>query len=431
MVDIDKLIGSVKKSLEETPKNSALRLHLARLYEEARRYSEALDEFLKVIALDDKNKEAYLGAGKSLYELGEYDASYEHLIKIKSGEGFLYLAKVCLAQDKKEKAEDFYNKAKDFGFKDMNLEKKLFAQKIRVTTEDSPPEFEVEKPKIKFRDVGGMEDIKKKIELKIVSPYKKTRLFQAYGKKAGGGILLYGPPGCGKTLIARATAGEINASFMNLELTDIMDMWRGESEKKLHLFFEQARKSAPSVIFIDEIDALGAARSHFNSAEMKSLVNQLLTELDGISGDNYHILIIGATNMPWQLDPALRRPGRFDKVIFVSPPDFEARVEIFKIHLNGKPQEKIDVGKLAKICEGFSGADIKQVVEQALEDAIEEAIKRNKIIPLTTIGLEKAVSQTRSTAEEWFHTVRNYIEYSNQTGLYDDVAKFMKEHGKI
>ena len=242
--------------------------------------------------------------------------------------------------------------------------------------------------------------------------------------------MLYGPPGCGKTMIARATAGEIDATFMNLELNDILDMWRGESERKLHLFFEQARRLSPTVIFIDEIDALGASRAQFNTAEMKSLVNQLLIELDGINSDNSDILIVGATNTPWQIDSALRRPGRFDKLIFVPPPDLESRKEILKLILKEKPKKEIDIEKLARLTNGFSGADITQAVEQALENIIPEAIEQNKVIPLITEDLERAIKETRPTTEEWFHTVKNYIDYANQTGLYDDVAKYLKEHGR-
>ena len=179
---------------------------------------------------------------------------------------------------------------------------------------------------------------------------------------------------------------------MSLEINDISNMWSGESEKKLHQFFETARRNTPSIIFIDEIDALGAERSRFHSAELKSLVNQFLAELDGVGRDNSHILFIGATNAPWQLDPAFKRPGRFDKTIFVAPPDYKARLEILRIYTKDKPKKELDYEKLAKLTKGFSGADIKQVIEQALENLLPKAIEQNKIFPLKSIAPKKDIT---------------------------------------
>ena len=136
---------------------------------------------------------------------------------------------------------------------------------------------------------------------------------------------MYGPPGCGKTMIARATAGEVNARFINVSLNDILDMWMGNSEKNLHAIFEEARNNAPCVLFFDEIDALGASRSDMKQSSGRHLINQFLQELDGIGNNNDGVLVLGATNTPWNVDPAFRRPGRFDRIIFVPPPDQEAR----------------------------------------------------------------------------------------------------------
>ena len=177
-----------------------------------------------------------------------------------------------------------------------------------------------------------------------------------------------------------------------------------------------------------ELDALGASRAQFNAAEMKSLVNQLLTEMDGVNSDNSHILVIGATNTPWQIDSALLRPGRFDKMVFVPPPDQEGRIEIFKLALSDKPKEIIDLKKLARLTDGFSGADIKQAVDEALEEILPQAIEQDRVIPLTTKSIELAIAKTRCTTKEWFNTVKSYIDYANQTGIYNDVEMYMKKH---
>ena len=193
--------------------------------------------------------------------------------------------------------------------------------------EDRPDEplLEMEKPDIKFNDVGGMDDLKKQIRLKIIEPMKHPELYQAYGKAIGGSLLMYGPPGCGKTYLARATAGEIEAAFYLRGLHDVLDMYIGNSEQRLHALFENAREHAPCVLFFDEVDALGSSRADLKASSGRHLINQFLSELDGIDSTNDGILILAATNAPWHLDPAFRRPGRFDRLLFVPPPDLEAR----------------------------------------------------------------------------------------------------------
>ena len=207
------------------------------------------------------------------------------------------------------------------------------SNEVTETTEELDSRF-LQKPLINFSDVGGMDAVKKEIEMKIIKPLLHPELYKAYGKKVGGGILLYGPPGCGKTYIAKATAGQVNAKFINVSLNDILDMWIGNSEKNLHEIFELARYNTPCVLFIDEIDALGASRSDMKQSSGRHLINQFLQELDGIDSPNEGVLIIGATNTPWNLDPAFRRPGRFDRIVFVPPPDATSRESLSLIHIS-------------------------------------------------------------------------------------------------
>ena len=199
--------------------------------------------------------------------------------------------------------------------------------RLRVVSNDDTDDTEVHRllmpreDKVTFADVGGLDDIKSAIRKRIILPFQKPSLFERFKKRIGGGILLYGPPGCGKTLLARATAGECAARFFNVTISDILDMYIGESERKLHAVFETARQSKPSVLFFDELEALGVKRQYHREGSSSKLVSQFLSELDGFSRNNQGVLVLGATNVPWDIDPAFHRPGRFDRVLFVPPPD--------------------------------------------------------------------------------------------------------------
>lgn len=282
------------------------------------------------------------------------------------------------------------------------------------------------RPKVTFANVGGMESVKAKIRMKLIHPIKNAELFKAYGKPIGGGLLLYGPPGCGKTYLARATAGEAKANFTSVGLHDILDMWLGQSERNLRAMFEMARARTPSVLFFDEVDALGANRSDMRHSASRTSINQFLAELDGAMDSNDGVFILGATNSPWHLDPAFRRPGRFDEIVFVPPPDTSAREAILRVHLSEKPAEEIDFATVASATPGFSGADLKSVVDRAIETVLEHSMKTGKVAPVTTKGLIQAAKATRPSTQEWFATARNHALYANQSGLYDDVLEYLK-----
>ena len=282
------------------------------------------------------------------------------------------------------------------------------------------------KPTINFADVGGMDKIKKEIELKIIHPLNHADLYKAYGKKTGGGILLYGPPGCGKTFIAKATAGEINANFISVGLNDILDMWIGNSEKNLHEMFETARRNKPCVLFFDEIDALGASRSDMKNSGSRHLINQFLQELDGLESDNDGILVLGATNAPWHLDTAFRRPGRFDRIIFIPPPDEAARESIFTIKLKGKPVGAINHTKLARLTTDYSGADIEAIIDIAIEGKLEASFATGIPEPIQEKDLANAVKKHNASTKEWFTSAKNFALYANESGLYNDVLSYLK-----
>lgn len=237
---------------------------------------------------------------------------------------------------------------------------------------------------------------------------------------------MYGPPGCGKTHLARATAGEIKAGFIAVGINDVLDMWIGNSERNLHELFEQARRHRPCVLFFDEVDALGASRADMRQSAGRHLINQFLAEFDGVKASNEGILILGATNAPWHLDSAFRRPGRFDRILFVPPPDAAARAAVVRLQLRGKPAEDVDCDSLAKKAEGFSGADLKAVVDLAIENKLREAMKSGVPTPLRTKDLAQAIAGLKPTTREWFSTAKNYALYANQGGAYDEVLQYLK-----
>jgi ATP-dependent 26S proteasome regulatory subunit len=284
---------------------------------------------------------------------------------------------------------------------------------------------------VTFTDVGGLESVKEQVRKRIILPFQKPSLFQRFKKRVGGGILMYGPPGCGKTLIARATAGECKARFYNVAISDVLDMYIGESEAKLHSLFTKARATAPSVLFFDEVEALGGKRQYAREASSSKLVSQFLSEMDGFAQNNQGVLIMAATNVPWSVDAAFVRPGRFDRFIFVPPPDREARETILRIHLKDRPVDgKADLAFLAKQTSGWSGADLGQVVETAADHAIAETIEAGQERAITDAHLKAALAEVRPTTTEWLTTARNYARYSNESGQYDDVLAFLEKHGK-
>jgi len=287
-----------------------------------------------------------------------------------------------------------------------------------------------ETERVMFADVGGLEGVKKQIHRRIILPFQKPSLFQRFRRKAGGGILLYGPPGCGKTLIARATAGECGAKFFNVAVSDILDMYIGESERKLHALFEQARRSAPAVVFFDEVEALGGKRQYSREATSSKLVSQFLSELDGFAQNNENVLVMGATNVPWAVDPAFRRPGRFDRIMFVPPPDRVARESILEALLKERPTAgKLPCREIAELTPGFSGADLRDLVESAVDEAIEASISGGREVPVTMEHLRAALKSAKSTTAEWLTTARNYARYANEGGQYDEVLAFLDKHG--
>jgi transitional endoplasmic reticulum ATPase len=278
-----------------------------------------------------------------------------------------------------------------------------------------------------FTDVGGLGEVKKAIHRTIILPYQRPDLYARYGRKAGGGVLLYGPPGCGKTLLARATAGECNAPFLNLRIEDVLDPMYGVTERRLHQGFGEARASAPCVLFVDELDAFAYARRKQQGSAGRALVDQLLQELDAIGSDNRGLLVLAATNAPWDVDDALKRPGRFDRVVFVPPPDPEARLRILALALAGRPVGDLDLDAVVERTPLFSGADLHALVERAVDAVIDEALLAGGAdLPISQQHVDAALDGARATTADWLRTARNYVEFANDAGRYDEVQAYLE-----
>ncbi|MGE7776186.1 AAA family ATPase [Chitinophaga sp. NPDC101104] len=432
-------IDSLREALKFSPDNVPLRLHLAETLLQMDRFDEAEQEFREALAKAPGEK-ALIGLARVYYRKGAYatcNVILEDLMRTQPDnlDVLLLYTRSLLKENDMDTAIRTYQQLLDIHpeFSDPELDSQL---RVRSFTNDmggDDDEYDEEnltmfmqKPDITFADVSGMEHVKKEIDVKIIRPMQHPELYKAYGKKTGGSILLYGPPGCGKTMIAKATAGQVNARFINVGLNEILDMYLGNSEKNLHRIFEYARDNTPCVLFFDEIDAIGANRNDMKQSAGRQLINQFLQELDGVEYDNSGILILGATNTPWHMDPAFRRPGRFDRMIFVPPPDQPARTAMLQKKLQSKPVEQVDYEAISKQIPEFSGADIEAVIDMAVEAKLEESFKDGIPQPIRTKDLLAAAKRHRASTREWFSVAKNFALYANEAGLYDDILLYLK-----
>jgi transitional endoplasmic reticulum ATPase len=436
-------IQALRAALNVSPDNVPLRQHLADTLLGQGELEAAEREYAQALALEPNNSQSKLGLGRCFYQQGK-DAQalvlLEDLLKQHQTAAALTLyARLLLRAGNVDQAVQQFRLALD---QDADLQSSDLAEQLGINaaataevsegrvkadwTRSDRQDKDIERPAIGFAEVGGMEAVKEEIRLKIIYPLTHADMYKAYGKAIGGGILMYGPPGCGKTHLARATAGEIHAGFIAVGLNDILDMWIGNSEKNLHDVFDQARRNAPCVLFFDEVDALAASRSDLRQSAGRQVINQFLSELDGVQYTNDGVLILAATNAPWHLDSAFRRPGRFDRILFVPPPDAPARAAILRLLCKGKPLAEIDFELIGKKADQFSGADLSAVVDVAVEKKLQEAMKTGIPQPLTTKDLAQAAEVVKSSTREWFSTARNYAIHANQDGTYDDILKYLK-----
>lgn len=347
------------------------------------------------------------------------------------------LARSVLALDRPAEALELYERARsaedftvDAALEALAAKAQASAPQLRVVSGGKAtvsPIRRDEPDSIRFDDVAGMDALKKLLRLQIIEPFRNPGLFQRFRKKAGGGVLLYGPPGCGKTLIARAIAGECNAHFQSVGISDVLNMWIGESERNLATIFEQARTRRPCVLFFDELDALAYSRSKAASSAARTVVNEFLSQMDGFNADNEGVLVLAATNMPWDVDPAMKRPGRFARQIFVPPPDAAARADMLRGKLKDVPTGDVDAALIASRTEHFSGADMDGLIDAAKDRVLSEILHSNEQRNLETADLLEALQEVTPSTVDWLKTARNLVKFSGADSSYRDVEKYLKK----
>jgi transitional endoplasmic reticulum ATPase len=259
-----------------------------------------------------------------------------------------------------------------------------------------------EKPSIRFDDVAGLDDVKEDIRLKMLYPMEHPELAERFGIQAGGGVLLYGPPGTGKTMLAKATAGEIDATFFRISPADVLSKWVGEAEQNIKKLFDAAAAEPRSIIFIDEIEALVPARRDEGSSVMQRVVPQILQGMEGFdkSASSRPILFMGATNVPWQLDPAVLRPGRFDEKVYIPLPDLPARRKMLDIYLAHRPlADDVRLDDLAARLDGYSGADIKYLCDRAATIPFLKSVATGEEGEIAADAVEDVLADTRPSVQ--------------------------------
>jgi transitional endoplasmic reticulum ATPase len=403
----DERIDGLRQAVDASPHNPTLRLVLAETLAQSGRFDEAAGELRVLLDTDTLQTDSAVTAGEIAVAAGELQLASRLLERAKQAE----IEGVEDLQAKLERAL---------------RESESHTGSMTTQGESHPPQTPLDGASVTFADVGGLDAVKRTIHRAIILPFQRPELYLKYGRKAGGGAMLYGPPGCGKTLLARATAGECGLPFFNIRIEAILSPFMGDSEQNLHGAFEQARASAPCVLFIDELDAIAFARRKQAGGAGRPLVDQLLQELDAIGSDNSGLLILSATNAPWDVDDALKRPGRLDRPTFVPPPDETARRRILHLALADKHAERLDLARLANLTPLFSGADLRALVEAAVDNVIDEAIDLGHEPPLSIGHFEAALPELHPTTAEWLASARNYVEFANQTGRYDEVAAYLR-----
>lgn len=420
----DEAIGLYTQAIEKYAEYSSAYFNRALSYALQSHYEQATNDAMKVMELEPDAPDAPYVMGV----ISEYQHDYDGALE--------WYAKSL-------KNNPDYTQAKD---RQKMLKEKMKAGtvggKMKIAEGEGSTKTVIEEGQIKqvkwftsdvtFKDVVGMEKAKQMIHDNIILALTKPELLRAYGKKLGLGAIFYGPPGCGKTLLVSAIAGETKSKFIIMRINEIVDMYAGNTEKNLHAIFKQARENTPCIVFVDEVDALGTKREGEQQSNMRMAVNQFLQELDGVEKNPEGIFVIGATNQPWDMDPALKRPGRFGEAIYMAAPDYKSRRDAFKYHTKKMPLARfINFGRLARATWGWSGADIADVCDKAalrVAAEVDRTGKNRKIKMSDFIAIIKVKS---SSLDEWYGMVKKEVISKTETQVVEGKKTEIVKEGKL
>ncbi|WP_123504278.1 AAA family ATPase [Frondihabitans sp. PhB188] len=428
----DALFDSLFRALEAEPDNAELRGQVAELLLERGRHAEALEHASRILRTEPTSATALTVIAGASAALAGTSAPQPAAPSAEPP-----AAPAAASATAEPTAFDWHRAEADLGPQDVPAP---FVSDDADGTDDGRiaiqpgddavvPSLDVEIPTVTLADVGGLEVVKQRIRESFLEPMKHPEVAAAFGKTLRGGLLLYGPPGCGKTFMAKAIAGELGARFITVGISDIVGSYQGETERNLHNLFEKARSLAPAVLFLDELDAIGARRSGLGAgwSGLRLMVDQLLLELDSMVADNDGLFVLGATNSPWDVDASLLRPGRFDRMMLVLPPDAPAREAILTHHLERRPIAGIQLQKLVDRTDGFSGADLEHLVASAAEQAMTRSIKSGVIEPIGMKDLETVLKQVKPSTGSWLVSAKNVASFANADGRYDDLVEYLKQ----
>lgn len=403
-------LSALEKALLSSPFDGALRLRYAQALLDAGDWDLACRQF-ELCAQADTSASPLLGQARSRLAAGDAPGARAVYALARGREGFEIIA--ALEDSIPEKPQ-----RPRLGLVEASGEIREVSVEQAQVEQETPA---------RFADVAGLDDLKKSLRLQIIEPFRNPGLFARFRKSAGGGVMLYGPPGCGKTLIARALAGEAGGSFISVGVSEVVSMWFGESEEQLADVFARARAQRPCVLFFDELDALAFSRAKASSEHSRRIVNEFLTQLDGVLSQNRDVLVLAASNMPWDVDSAMKRSGRFARQVFVPPPDHPARLHLFGLKLQGVPADALDLEALAKATPFYSGADIEGLIDLAKERVIAHAIETGVERPLRQQDLLQAVQEYAASTLEWLRTARNLVRYGGDGG-YRELEQYLKSN---
>ena len=440
------------------------------LFDESK-FDEAIKEYGEAIAIDKEYSSAYFNRALNNTIIKSFDAAKKDLQSVmelepKSADAPLLMGDIAEQQDDLLGARFWYERSlannpsyteaknrlehidsllhvetgKNGGAAQVQVEAKKEAKKDETVIEEGQiKKVAFYKSNIKFDKVIGLDKVKRYLTENVVLAIQKPELFKKYGKKLGVGLLLYGPPGVGKTHIVNAIAGESGANVIIARINQIIDMYTGNTEKNLHAVFEQARQNAPCIIFFDELDALGVKRGGGDSgggesSAMRLAVNQFLIEMNGVETNPEGIFVIGATNNPWDIDPALKRSGRFGDAVYLPPPKYKDRSGLFELYTRNKPRSHLSYGRLSRATTGFSPADIERICDKAALRPLlhEHQYKQERKMTMRDVmAILKDKDTSGSSLDEWYSMVKKDVISKTEIRTVNGKREETVKEGKL